>query len=383
MTRYSRSVIPGRQGDTTSLAAEMDNLAFGRKNAANDEDDAFESVSDDEAIDFVERAASDRRASPKERRKGGRRRVSDFTPLPGEAAARRDASGGSTRGMVLLGGALVVVAVFGVVVWNAYREGVRPEDGAAAPVIEESGAFKSKPAASAKADAKEEATVFDQVESRPNVAPAPEERAVTPPPAKADAQPVAPKVETKAVEAKPVETKPVLAPVQPASVAPTQGKSSGTFGTTKPADLPVVGGTSKPKVAEAKAAPAKPAPAKPEATVTAVPAEVPPLAGGAQTSSAQTGSAKSAFTPAFSSGGKYAVQIAAPGTEDGAISEWKRAAKRAPNLFAKAEQIVQQAEVNGRTVFRVRAGDFGTPADAEAFCDAFKAAGGQCFRVTK
>ncbi len=132
-------MIPGRQGDTTSLAAEMDNLAFGRKNAANDEDDAFESVSDDEAIDFVERAASDRRASPKERRKGSRRRVSDFTPLPGEAAARRDASGGSTRGMVLLGGALVVVAVFGVVVWNAYREGVRLEDGAATPVIEESG----------------------------------------------------------------------------------------------------------------------------------------------------------------------------------------------------------------------------------------------------
>ena len=128
MTRYSRAVIPGRPGDASSLTSELENLVADRGRgdvAANDEDE----VSEDEKIAFVERAASDRRAKDS-RRKGSRRRVSDFAPLPGEVA-HRASEGGSKRGPLLLAGALVVVGVFGVVVWNAYREGVRPEDGAA------------------------------------------------------------------------------------------------------------------------------------------------------------------------------------------------------------------------------------------------------------
>jgi hypothetical protein len=42
-----------------------------------------------------------------------------------------------------------------------------------------------------------------------------------------------------------------------------------------------------------------------------------------------------------------------------------------------------QADVNGRTVYRLRAGSFATAADADGFCNAFKAKGGECFRTTK
>ena len=39
--------------------------------------------------------------------------------------------------------------------------------------------------------------------------------------------------------------------------------------------------------------------------------------------------------------------------------------------------------LNGRTVYRLRAGSFATGAEADAFCNAFKSAGGQCYRATK
>jgi hypothetical protein len=77
------------------------------------------------------------------------------------------------------------------------------------------------------------------------------------------------------------------------------------------------------------------------------------------------------------------VQVAAASSEDGANAEWTRKAKTAPELFAAAEKVIVQADVNGRTVYRVRAGSFATTADADAFCNAFKAKGGECFRTAK
>jgi hypothetical protein len=375
MTRYSRAVIPGRPNEASSLNAEIENLVGRADSPANDANDDDE-VSEDEKIAFVERAASDRRAGAN-RRKGGRRRVSDFAPLPGEAA-HRAADGGSKRGPLLLAGALVVVGVFGVVVWNAYREGVRPEDSAAAPVIEESGAFKSKPAAAETrtAPAPAEATVFEQVEARPNPAPAPEVRPETPPPAAKAAEP--PKAEPAAAKpaaaaAKPVETKPAPAPVKPSAAAAKP--SAGVVGTTTPAALPVVGGAAKPAQPQAQAAaPAKPAAAPAKPATAPAPAEAPIQLAGA---------APAAFTPAFSPTGKFAVQIGAPDSQAGAEAEWAKAARKAPELFGSAERIIVEAQVNGKTVFRLRAGAFATAGDADGFCNAFKAKGGACYRVAK
>jgi hypothetical protein len=339
MTRYSRSVIPGRQtGEAPTLASEIDSLVFGKdgpkgKGAEADGEDA-EPVSEGEAIDFIERAASDRR-------RGSKRRGSDFAPLPGEAAVARSSEGGSKRGPILLAGALVIVAVFGVVVWNAYRDGVRPEDSAVAPQLADAGPFKSKPAQTetkAKAAGPAEESVFDQVEARPNATPAPEVRE-----AEAAPEPVPAPVET--AQAEPPKPAPVKAAPVKAAPAPAA------------------------KAAAPKAAATPPAPKPVQVAVATKQATPVTLSGG--------------YSPAFASGGRFVVQIAAPASEDGAIAEWNKGKKKAPGLFQSAERIIVQADVNGHTVYRLRAGSFATGADADAFCDAFKAAGGQCFRTAK
>src|SRR5690606_18557674 len=81
-----------------------------------------------------------------------------------------------------------------------------------------------------------------------------------------------------------------------------------------------------PKPAEAKPAAPKPLESKPldSKPVESKPA-APELAG--------------AFKPAFSPGGKYVVQIAAPSTEAAALSEWDKRAKALPELFSTAERV--------------------------------------------
>jgi septal ring-binding cell division protein DamX len=149
---------------------------------------------------------------------------------------------------------------------------------------------------------------------------------------------------------------------------------AGVVGTTKAAALPVGG----PAKSTAPTQTATPAPAK-----AAAPAAKPPAAAPADAPIQLAGAAPAGFTPAFNAGGKFAVQIAAPATEAGAQAEWAKAARKAPELFGSAERIIVQAEVNGKAVYRVRAGAFATSADADAFCNAFKAKGGACYRVAK
>jgi hypothetical protein len=319
----------------------MDRIVFGTKPAANDADENPADISDGEVSQLVERAVSDRR-------KGKNRRQSDFAPLPENGGAYRPPSEGSKRGPLLLVGAMVIVAVFGVVVWNAYRDGVRPEDSLTTPQLADAGPFKSKPADAAESKFVRpdySATVFEQVEKpKATVQPAPEVRAEpTPPPPAAKAPPPA------AAKPAPAAASPAPVPSKPA--APVQTATAPAKPAATPAPPPV-------QTAVATSAPA-PAP-KPAA---------PTLDG--------------AYAPAFASGGKFAVQVAAASDEAGAKAEWDRRAKSSPELFSTAERFIVQADVNGRTVYRVRAGSFATTADADAFCNAYKAKGGQCFRVTK
>lgn len=353
MTRYSRSVIPGRSSGDGSNPEDVDRLVFGQKGRApsadNDADDDDDGIDADEAGELMGRANSERR-SKVDRRIATSRRKAEFAPLPMEGK-RYKAPEDSKRGAILLMGAAAVVGVFGLVVWNAYREGVRPQDSNTAPLLETSGSFKSKPEESGETkSAAEQASVFEQVETpRPNVEPAPEIRPETPPVEAAVAPPP-----PKPVEVKPAEVK--LAEVKPAKAAPAPAKP-----------------------AETKAPETKPAEAKPVQTV-AAPAPAPkadaPISLTPQSSSG-------AFKPAFAADGKFAVQMAATGTETAAIGEWNKRAKSSPELFSGAERFVEQADVNGRTVYRLRAGSFATAADADAFCAAFKAKGGQCFKVAK
>jgi len=254
--------------------------------------------------------------------------------------------------------ALVIVAVFGVVVWNAYREGVRTDDPEAAlPQLAAAGAFKTPPretvdVAAAGADPAE---VLEQLDGGPApVSSLPTEVRVEP-------KPVAP------------------APVQTVAAAPAPAPSKVTATPPAPLKPPVV--TPPVVVASKPAAPlAATAIVAPSSTAIELPK---PTAAVAPAPKAPAVVSPDGYKPAFAAGGNWLVQIAATSSESGAIAEWDRRAKAWPELLSAAERFVIQADVNGKIVYRLRAGPFAAKADAEAFCTAFKAKGGNCLPAAK
>jgi len=337
--------MPGRPVDDPQDAA-VDRMMFGRQRsapAANDagEPDFLPPMHDDEADLLVgrsnaeRRGSQDRRAPMGDRRKSpGGRRASEYVPLRDSGAARAD---DGRRGPLLLAGALLIVLVFAVVVWNAYSDGVQSDTAEIAPELSTSGAFKTPPRQIAAAPAPvETATVEPAVADLAGPPPgaAGEERPATPPPAEATTPPASKYTAPPPAPLKAPEKAPVTAPAQTASV--------------KPAPVPAV--------------------APP--TAAAPPPSVQPAAAGA-------------YKPAFQSSGNHVVQIAATSSEASASTEWMRLQKAHPDLLASAERFIQQADVNGRTVYRLRVGSFASKADAVSFCTAFKAQGGNCLPAVK
>ena len=155
MTRYSRSVIPGRPAEDPDHNPNLDRMVFGAKRkpplAANDRElDFLPPVDEDEAdilasrADFHRRKSADRRDQASDRRAApSGRRASEYAPLrEGPRPPRAD---DSRRGPLLLGGALLIVAVFGVVVWTAYSDGLASDDVEVTPELSTAGAFKTPP----------------------------------------------------------------------------------------------------------------------------------------------------------------------------------------------------------------------------------------------
>ncbi|HVY88268.1 MAG TPA: hypothetical protein VG942_05325, partial [Hyphomonadaceae bacterium] len=249
MTRYSRSVIPGRPKGEDG-GSDIDRLVFGKggDGAAPSGDGEPDFLPPAEVGDLIDRANSDRRKI--KRRKG------DFAPLPEEGRSLK-ADEGAKRGPMLLVGALVIVAVFGVVVWNAYRDGVKPEDSSSAIELASSGSFKSKPEESkAKGDGDVQAGVFDQIEkTKPLAEPAPEVReqpaaSVAPPPlAGAPAETKSEPTKAEPVKAEPAKAAAPVAPVK--MTPPAQVKTA--VGTPAPAAAATM--PPKPVVAAADNAP--------------------------------------------------------------------------------------------------------------------------------
>lgn len=354
MTRYSRSVMPGRPAEPQDVA--LDRMMFGRQRgaAANDADepDFLPPMQDDEADLLVGRASQDRRGNPDRRAPMGDRRKSpagrranEYVPLRDGASVRSE---DGRRGPLLLAGALLIVLVFAVVVWNAYSDGVQSDTAELAPELSTSGGFKTPPRDVIAAPVVTEATsvdvaIEDELAGAPTGA-AGEERPTPPPPAQASPPP------SKFTAPPPA---PLKDPVRPAA---------------QPAPA-----------ASVPATPA-PSPATPVQTAAVPKPPAPAAATPAPASAAPTGDA---YRPVFQASGDHVVQIAATSTESSAVTEWAKLQKAHPDLLSSAERFIQQADVNGRTVYRLRVGSFASKADANAFCAAFKAKGGNCYPAVK
>lgn len=357
MTRYSRSVLPGRAAseprDELQNTDGLDRLVFGgkRKPANDSREPDFLPPMDDDSDMLVDRANSDRRNGRQERRtlpvpdrrNTTGRRTSEYAPLRDEGA-RRAAPEDGKRGPLLLVGALLIVIVFGVVVWNAYRDGLQGDEAELAPELSTAGSFKTPPRVIETAPIVNEP--IETVSETPLDGDAPpieandEQRPISLTPSKPVEQPAATPPASKFTAPAPA---PLKQPVQVATVSPPQP--------TAPKPAAVI---TKPVIA-----PATPAPAKPTPT---------PATKGAS---------------GFTAHGDHVVQIAATSTEATANSEWTKMLKAYPDLLAGGEKFIQQADVNGKTVYRLRVGSFASKADAATFCAAFKAKGGNCYPALK
>jgi hypothetical protein len=78
------------------------------------------------------------------------------------------------------------------------------------------------------------------------------------------------------------------------------------------------------------------------------------------------------------SGGEWAVQLAAPRSDADAQSAIQRLQTKYGSALGDTTLGVRKAEVNGETIYRVRASGL-SKADASSLCQKLKADGGDCF----
>jgi hypothetical protein len=72
------------------------------------------------------------------------------------------------------------------------------------------------------------------------------------------------------------------------------------------------------------------------------------------------------------------VQLAAMTSHAAADAEWQRLVSHMPGLLGGRTPMVQRADVDGRTVWRLRTGGFASIAEATRFCQQVRAQGGGC-----
>ena len=154
-------------------------------------------------------------------------------------------------------------------------------------------------------------------------------------------------------------------PEKPAAKSAARVTASKTATTVLPPDDDF-----NPPKAEAPAAPEKPA---------KLPTKLrPPKPAAADAGAAPVVASNATPAAEGGGGGNWAVQFAAPRSEAEAQADISRIkTKYADNLGGTA-LAVHKVEVNGETVYRVRAGGL-TKADAAALCAKLKSSGGDCF----
>ncbi len=75
---------------------------------------------------------------------------------------------------------------------------------------------------------------------------------------------------------------------------------------------------------------------------------------------------------------KVMVQLAALDTEAAGRAEWARLSQKIPDLLARRSPVLQQAERDGKPVWRVRTGGFTDTAEATRFCAELRTKGAGC-----
>jgi hypothetical protein len=154
----------------------------------------------------------------------------------------------------------------------------------------------------------------------------------------------------------------------PESPAPRALKAQPPVGAAPAASAPPAAGPPAP----ALATPVAVAPPKVEPPATVAPPAAAPVPHTAVVAPAPVAKATTSATSGA------LAQLAAVQSEQAALSEWQRLAKKMPELLANRRPAVVKAEHDGKVFWRLRTSGFADAAAAKAFCSEVRAKGGAC-----
>lgn len=267
----------------------------------------------------------------------------DFGPYEDEYRGFEIRDDESGRGPLILILALGVLLIFAGVVWNTYRQGVRPSEGGLPVIASDDAPYKRSPDERGGLEvAGQDKGYYDSMDGLGD-----------------------PAVQKTAVR-NPIDIRRRSNPTLDGGPLP-----------------PVEGAEDLPEIVTAEAPAADTAdtietPAEDTSiTLAAVQPVTEPIRTLIPEISADTVSR-------FSNSGDFQVQLSALRSEEAARSAWTTYQNSAPDLFLGANLDIQQADLGARGVFyRLRVGSFADRAAAKGFCADVKAAGKDCMVVAK
>ncbi len=267
----------------------------------------------------------------------------DYAPFEDDYRGFEIRDDETARGPLILALAIGVLLIFGAVVWNTYRQGVRTSEYGVPSVIAEDTTFKRAPEDRGGVAVPDvEKRFYDQMDAS--------ERVVAEVPPQGDeALQGGPPIELRPgrggsdlADTDPDNGMPKVVAEQVAALADLEGGDAAEAPRSAPSVV----------AEEAVAAIAEPAP--------------PP-----------------ASEYGFVAGGIYRVQVAAFRSEEAAEAAWKKSRQGNPALYADADRHIQRADLGSKGIFyRLRVGSFDDRSKASAYCDAIKASGSNCIVVT-
>lgn len=299
-----------------------------------------------------------------------RREGHGFAPLPDEGGSYV-APQENSRGPLVLALAIVVLIVFAVVVYNAYKQGVRNAGDDVLAQIASEGAFKKKPAApGGRMDENVDIEVLHQGQEITD-------ETIRPAPVREEPVPLASDIAQASLEegASGLESKSPLK--SPSAPDPSHSRVVGRSG--QPVDLQNMLADLQTSPAPAPTAKAAPAPVR-EAEIRRAPPEPTPAVKPTPSPSASSTRMAAASSAASSSpAGDYVVQLAAVQDEAAVDGEWAKASKRAPELMLYAQRVIETVDLGAKGVWhRIQAGGFESREAASEFCQSYKTRGGDC-----
>jgi len=267
----------------------------------------------------------------------------DFGPYEDEYRGFEIRDDDTGRGPLILVLALGVLLIFAGVVWNTYRQGVRPTEGGLPVIASDDAPYKRSPDERGGVEvAGQDKAYYDSMDGLGD-----------------------PAVQKTAAR-NPIDIRrrdPVLAggPSQASQSAETQTLPPVTDSESSSEDVSV----SEPiQIASVQTMAERTAPQIVDVEEETLPTRAP--------------------TVRFAANGSFQVQLSALRSKEAAQTAWTRLQSSAPDLFIGANLDIQRADLGAKGVFyRLRIGTFPNRDAAKGFCADVKAAGKDCMVVAK